>query len=153
MKGIVSTLAALAAASVLMTSAYADDGHRASHGGALVGLEYDGAEAAHLELTADPATGSLTVYLLDAEAEAAVRIPQEIIEAEVYLPNDPQPASIQFKAQENPATGETAGDASVFAAQSDRLKGVSEFKITLHSIFIAGVEIDETSFGYPEGTH
>ncbi len=134
-------------------SASAEGAHTASHGGALAGLEYDGLEAAHLELAADPATGALTVYLLDAEAEAAVRIPQEIIEAEVYLPNDPQPATIEFKAQENPATGETAGDTSVFAAQSDRLKGVSEFKITLRSIFIAGVEIDDTSFGYPEGTH
>ena len=45
--------------------------HVAPHGGALVEL---GEELAHLELVHDPTTGTLTAYVLDGEAEQAVRV-------------------------------------------------------------------------------
>ena len=48
--------------------------HTAPHGGALVGL---GKEFAHVELVLEKATGKLTGYVLDGEAEKPVRLRAE----------------------------------------------------------------------------
>ena len=134
--------------------AWAHEGHEhhAQHGGALVGLEYDGAEVAHLELVLDADAGALTAYVLDAEAEKAVRLPQESMEVTVRLPEQ-DPLEISLAAKENVLTGETVGDTSEFTAQSDRLKGAERFDASVASIFVLGYEVADTNFSYPEGTH
>jgi hypothetical protein len=55
--------------------------HHAPHDGTLVEL---GEEFAHLELVLNAQTGTLTVYVLDGEAEQSVRIAQPEIELTVH---------------------------------------------------------------------
>jgi hypothetical protein len=128
--------------------------HTAPHGGTLVVL---GEEFAHLELVLDPGAGSLTGYILDGEAENAVRIGQEGIEIKI---NDSLPPGggsdrsgyvLTLKAVSNVLTGETAGDTSEFAAQSDKLKGVQKFDAVISVINVKGQTFRNTGFRFPEG--
>lgn len=128
--------------------------HTAPHGGTLVVL---GEEFAHLELVLDPGAGSLTGYILDGEAENAVRIGQEYIE---IIINDSVPPgrgaerseyALALKAVSNVLTGETAGDTSEFAVQSDRLKGVRKFDAVISAIEIKGRAFRNVGFRFPEG--
>lgn len=128
-------------------------GHDAAHGGALVGLEYGDKEVAHLELLLDPDSGELTAYLTDAEAQNPARIPQEAIEAAVLMPGAAKAITLELTAVENAATGEAAGDASVFSVRSEALKGARNFGVTIASIFIQGYEVNDVRFHYPEGNH
>ena len=127
--------------------------HETQHGGALVGLEVDGTEVAHAEWTLDAAQGFLTVYLTDAKAEKPELTPQEMIDLTLYFEGDPAPVPMTLLAQPDPATGKTSGDTSLFAGQSDRLKGATAFKATIASLFVAGQEVTDVSFSYPEGSH
>lgn len=127
--------------------------HSARHGGALVSLEEAGTEVAHLEITLNAADGTVSAYLTDASAETPARTPQETLDLELYFEGDPIPAALTLLAQPNLSAGETAGDASEFKGQSDRLQGATEFKATLATLFISGHEISDVSFGYPEGAH
>ena len=54
--------------------------HHAPHGGS---LQVFGKEFAHLELVLDAATGRLTAYALDGEAEGPVRLKQRLIRLRV----------------------------------------------------------------------
>jgi hypothetical protein len=136
-----------------VTAPHEQPGHGAAHGGALVGLEYGGAEVAHLELKLDPALGDLKIYLTDAEAQDPVRIPQETIEVEVLLTGASEPLVLELAAVEDAATGETVGDASVFSVRSELLKGAEEFSVVIASIFAQGYEVNDIRFRYPEGNH
>jgi hypothetical protein len=128
--------------------------HTAPHGGTLVVL---GEEFAHLELVLDPGAGSLTGYILDGEAENAVRIGQEYIEIKVYDSLPPGAGSdrsgyvLILKAVSNVLTGETAGDTSEFAVQSDMLRGVRKFDAVIPAIEIKGRAFRNTGFRFPEG--
>jgi hypothetical protein len=128
--------------------------HTAPHGGTLVVL---GEEFAHLELVLDPGAGSLTGYILDGEAENAVRIGQEYIEIKIKdtLPpggvSDKSGYALILKAVSNVLTGETAGDTSEFAVQSDRLKGVRKFDAVISAIEIKGQTFRNIGFQFPEG--
>lgn len=128
--------------------------HTAPHGGTLVVL---GEEFAHLELVLDPGAGSLTGYILDGEAENAVRIGQEYIEIKM---NDSLPPGggsdrsgyvLILKAVSNVLTGETAGDTSEFTVRSDRLKGVRKFDAVISAIEIKGRAFRNVGFRFPEG--
>ena len=128
--------------------------HTAPHGGTLVVL---GEEFAHLELVLDPGAGSLTGYILDGEAENAVRIGQEGIEIKVKDTLPPEGETdragyvLILKAVSNVLTGETAGDTSEFAARSDKLKGVQKFDAVISVINIKGQTFRNTGFRFPEG--
>lgn len=128
--------------------------HTAPHGGTLVVL---GEEFAHLELVLDPGAGSLTGYILDGEAENAVRIGQEGIEIKVTdtLPpggeSDKSGYSLILKAVSNVLTGEAAGDSSEFAVQSEKLKGVQKFDAVISVINIKGQTFRNIGFRFPEG--
>jgi hypothetical protein len=128
--------------------------HTAPHGGTLVVL---GDEFAHLELVLDPETGSLTAYVLDGEAENAVRIAQESIEIKIKDSSvqDNGAATdgytVSLKTVANVLTGETAGDSSEFEIQSDRLKGARKFGAVIRKIDIKGQRFTNVDFRFPEG--
>lgn len=83
--------------------------HRAPRGGLLLTLAE---ESAHAELLHDPATGTLTLYLLDDHCEHPVRSSQERIELSLSEPSTLKPLVLEPVA--STLTGETAGDTSCF---------------------------------------
>ena len=117
--------------------------HTAPHGGALVVL---GEELAHLEFVLDQKTGTLTAYVLDGEAENAVRIPGTALE--LKLAKD-SALSLQPVADE--LTGETKAETSTFRGESEGLKGVDSFEAVLVSIDVKGQSFNDVAFRFPEG--
>jgi hypothetical protein len=128
--------------------------HSAPHAGTLVVI---GEEFAHLELVLDPGTGTLIAFILDGEAENAVRIGQQGIEIRIkdMVPTgdgkEPADFTMALKAVGNVLTGETAGDTSEFTAQSDRLKDVQKFDAIISAINIKGQTFRDIDFRFPEG--
>ena len=118
--------------------------HSAPHGGALVEL---GEEFAHVEITLDAATGKLTAYALDSEAEKAVRVKHS--EIEVAVKN--LAVTIKLGGVANALTGETAGDTSEFSGQSDRLKGAANFDGVIKTISIKGRLFKNVAFNFSKG--
>ena len=122
--------------------------HTAPHGGTLVVF---GDEFAHIEFVLDQTTGKLTGYVLDGEAEKAVRLSQKTVELKIHREDIASNFSLQLSGVANVLTGETEGDTSQFAAQSDGLKGASEFHAEIVSIDIKGQMFAHTEFEFPEG--
>jgi hypothetical protein len=121
--------------------------HHAPHGGALQAL---GDEFAHVELVLDAASGRLTAYVLDGEAEKPVRVAQpKLVLKLVDLSGGP--TTVELTAVANPLTGETVGDTSQFEGGSDRLKGASTFSGTLETIQARGVQFEAVPIGFPGG--
>jgi hypothetical protein len=120
--------------------------HHAPHQGTLVEL---GEEFAHLELLLDAATGHLSAYVLDGEAENPVRISQSSLQIKVkdkkgsYL--------VKLKAVANNLTGEKVGNTSEFQGEFKKLKGLSKFEGTIVSIKAKGETFKSVWFLYPEG--
>ena len=122
--------------------------HTAPHGGTLVVF---GDEFAHIEFVLDQATGKLTGYVLDGEAEKPVRLSQKAIELKIHREDIQSEFMLQLSGVANVLTGETEGDTSQFAAQSDTLKGASEFHAEIVSIDIKGQMFTDIDFEFPEG--
>jgi Flp pilus assembly protein TadD len=122
----------------------AEHEHSAPHGGALIEL---GEEFAHVEIVLDAATGKLTAYALDGEAEKAVRIKQSEIEVAV----ENTAVTIKLAGVANALTGETADDTSEFSGQSERLKGATDFDGIIKTISIKGKEFKDVAFNFPKG--
>lgn len=122
--------------------------HTAPHGGTLVVF---GDEFAHIELVLNKTTGELTGYVLDGEAENPVRLSQTAIELKIRREDTQSDFSLQLSGVANVLTGETEGDTSQFAAQSDALKGASEFAAEIVSIAIKGQMFAHIDFEFPEG--
>jgi hypothetical protein len=120
--------------------------HHPPHKGTLVEL---GEEFAHLELVLDPATGQLTAYALDGEAEKYVRLKQKDIEIKITGVKDLP--SITLKAKASMVSGEKEGDTSEFAAQSDKLNGVKEFDGVVSDVTIKGKQFKDVKFNFPKG--
>ena len=146
-----SALACVAAG--LLAAPIAADGadghheHAAPHGGTLVVF---GDEFVHLELVLDPATGALTAYVLDGEAERGVTIRQPSLGVDVQ----PEAGGL-FRVVLAPVasvlTGETQGNTSQFAGRSDRLKGLSRFRGEIRRLEVKGQTFERVSFRFPEG--
>jgi hypothetical protein len=130
-----------------MTASSAQHEHRAPHGGALIEL---GEEFAHLELVLNAHTGTLTAYVLDGEAEHAVRIGQDLVALEIRVANRPVPLALAPVA--NVLTGEQAGDASQFARQHERLKGLKTFTGVVKSVLVRGQAFNDVAFTFPGGS-
>jgi len=118
--------------------------HSAPHGGTLVEL---GEEFAHLEIVLDAASGKLTAYALDGEAEKAVRLKQPDIEVAIKTPAE----AIKLGGVANSLTGETASDTSEFSGQSDKLKGAGKFDGVIKTISIKGKQFNNVAFNFPKG--
>lgn len=121
--------------------------HAAPHGGTLIML---GDHAGHLEFVLDNATGTLTMYALDGEAEQPVRLNSLGIAIQVAAPGK-DPVSLELKPVENVLTGETGTSTSQYGAQNDALKGVSEFTATIPELAFRGMELENVSVNFPAG--
>ena len=117
--------------------------HEAPHGGALVVL---GEELAHLEFVLEPESGSLTAYVLDGEAEHAVRLPGGSLELTLG-----DKGNLEMQPIADELTGETTNDTSTFRGQSDSLKGVDSFQATLTMVELKGQKFEKVTFKFPEG--
>lgn len=84
------------------------------HHGSLIEL---GKEAYHAELVHDDTTDTVTVYLLDADAENAVAIPSKPIVLNLRVAGKPR----QFTLPATPQEGDAEGTASTFAITSKPL--------------------------------
>lgn len=127
--------------------------HHAPHGGTLVEL---GDHFAHLEFVLNPQENQLTAYVLDGEAESAIRIEQPSISLRIesfVADSADAPAreltSLTLVAVANELTGETVGDTSQFVGT---LSGVSAFDGVLESITVKGREFRDVRFSFPKGT-
>ena len=109
--------------------------HEAPHGGMLVEL---GEHFAYLELVLDAEAGSLTVYVLDAEAEQAVRITQPTIGVTFDAPERVTGQAFALAARANVLTGETVGDTSQFGVTDAALKGISVNGARISEITVKG---------------
>jgi hypothetical protein len=120
--------------------------HVAPHGGTAVVL---GDEAYHLELVREPASGTLTAYVLDGHMEDFIRI--EATSFEVTATVNGVSHLLQFRAVANSATGETVGSTSQFEAQAEWLKSTAAFDGVLKSLTIRGTAVTNVSFNFPRG--
>ena len=120
--------------------------HEAPHGGALIAL---GDHVGHGELLIDEA-GKVTLYLLDGEAEAPIRVTQETITIEI-TPEGGDTLVVDLAAVENVLTSETVGDTSQFEGTSEELAGVEHADGRILSIDFRGVQFENVEFHYPEG--
>ena len=118
--------------------------HTAPHGGTLVDLE-----GAHLELVFDLATGKMTGYILDAEAEKSVRIEQKVIR--LVAITRLQTIVVDLDAVGNPLTGEKPGDTSQFEGRSTPLKAFAEFECQVKEITVKGKLLGAAPFPFPKG--
>jgi hypothetical protein len=114
-----------------------DDGHahEAPHGGVLVEV---GEHFAFLEVVLDADTGSVTAYVLDGEAEKALRIAQPAISLTFETPSSVAKQTLILAATANVLTGETVGDTSEFAAISPALKGQTMFTARVSELTVKG---------------
>jgi hypothetical protein len=127
--------------------------HTAPHGGMLVEL---GEHFANVEVVFAGETGELTLYLLDAHAENAVRSSQ----GRLYLAIDalerdgtretPTDLVIQIPAVESALTGETAEHSSQFSELVKPLRGVSGFEGRLQTVFVQGREFKDVAVKWPD---
>lgn len=139
-------VAAVALAALLLGSAYAHE-HKAPHKGTLIEF---GEEFAHLELVLKD--GRLTGYVLDGEAEKAVRVKQKEIEIKIdKIEGKEKSVTVTLKAVANVLTGETEGDTSEFHATSDDLKKVKKFEASVSAMSVKGKEFKDVKFKFPEG--
>ena len=122
--------------------------HTAPHGGTLVVL---GEEFAHVEFVLEKATGKLTAYILDGEAEKPIRLTENTIGLKINQLNSEQTLPLQLNAVANVLTGETEGDTSQFEGQLDALAGVTEFHAEIASIAVKGQIFTDVDFKFPEG--
>jgi hypothetical protein len=129
--------------------------HTAPHGGTLIAL---GDHVAHLELVLDAATGKLSGFVLDGEAEKGVRIAQDVLMIHIEerrlkgaTEGDRSPVKVELAAVANALTGEKPGDTSEFVATSNTLKGVERFLGFVDKITVKGQEFLRVSVTYPDG--
>jgi hypothetical protein len=118
--------------------------HKAPHGGTLVEL---GDEFAHVELVHDRTAGTLTAYVLDGEAEHAVRIVQPTIELRLDAPLS---AQLKLTGRDSPLTGEKAGDTSEFAVTDDVLRTADAAKGAIVRITVRGQPFTDLPFTLPQ---
>lgn len=110
--------------------------HAARHGGVLVAL---GDEAAHVELTCDPATGAVRVWLYDHEVRPArSSAPSLTLTLE-------DGRAIELAAVASALTGESVGDTSFFEGAAPELVGAGELAGELSPVVVAGRELGAVS--------
>jgi hypothetical protein len=116
--------------------------HRAPHGGTLIEL---GEEAAHLELVIDRRSGGLAVYVLDGEAERAVKVAQPQLDVTL----EGAPARVVLRAAANVLTGETVGNSSQFAGRHGGVKVPGPLRGTIGPVTVRGVTYPALAFVVP----
>ena len=151
-----SVVAAASGFFVFFVSAAGAHEHAAPHGGALVEL---GEENAHLEFVLDPERGEVAAFVLDGEAESAVRIAMPALELRVLtwqpaggaLRADPSGVPLRLEAVANVLTGETRGDTSEFRGSVDALRGATAFSAVVDRVQVRGAAWTAVAIRFPEG--
>jgi hypothetical protein len=115
--------------------------HTAPHGGVLVEV---GSHQFNLELLHDAATGTLTLYTLDAHAENFVRTAMRAIDVTLHAGG--QIRSLTLKSVANPATGETVGATSQYEVQDDWLKASGEISGIITELDFNGTKFSGIPF-------
>jgi hypothetical protein len=103
-----------------------------------------GEEFAHVELILDPGLGTITAYVLDGEAEQAVRIAQTSLAIVLDGPTGLANRSLELLPRASVLTGERVGDASEFALSHDALRGLRRVTGRLLTITVRGRTFHET---------
>ena len=117
--------------------------HPAPHGGTLVEL---GKEAAHLELVLDRRAGGLTVYVLDGEAQRAVRVAQTELDVHVNGPDAGARTRVVLRASANVLTGETVGNSSQFTGAHDLFTSAGVVRGTVGPVTVRGTTYPALAF-------
>ena len=120
--------------------------HTPPHGGAPVVL---GDEEFHLEFVREAAAGKLQLYVLDGHLDKFLRIAVPAIEVTATIGGVPQ--TLAFQPVANPATGEKAGDTSLFEAQADWLKTATNFDAVVKLVDVKGKAFKDVRFNFPKG--
>jgi hypothetical protein len=120
--------------------------HHPPHGGTPVVL---GDEAYHIELVLDPAEGRLQAFILDGEMENFVR--SSVPSLEIVATVDGKKRPLVLQAVADAASGEKAGDTSLFETKADWLKTTRDFDAVLTSIEIRGTTFSGVPFNFPKG--
>lgn len=152
MKNLKWAFAAVAATLLLGCSKSDENGpssdnghfHPAPHGGALVML---GQHVAQLELVPEDGGKRWALYVLDGGAARFVRVEQETVSASL------NGRSAVFRAVENAATGETAGNTAKFGLEADWLDPKGRFMVEIDEVVIFGQSFSGIEFAFPEGKH
>jgi len=121
--------------------------HTPKYGGVLVEV---GQHEFSLEVLVDPSSGKLTVWTLDAHAEAYVRIPARTLEAMAKAGAGPE-QGITLKPVANPATGEVEGSTAQFEATADWLKGAQEVEGSVKLVTFGTKTFNDIKFDWPHG--
>ena len=120
--------------------------HVAPHGGQLVEVGEHGA-GFNLELVVHP-DGFLQIYVLDAHAENFVRIPAYSMTFEIQNININN-KQILCEAVEDPVTGETVGNSSLFTS-TERIEEFIPFKGVFTQLDIMEFSYENLSFELSE---
>jgi len=129
--------------------ARAEHAHKAPHAGALVEL---GEHFAHLEVVLHAASGTVTVYVLDGEAEKPIRLKAKKLEIQVDDVDEKKAdLKLELKPVASSLTGEKEGDTSEFSVQSDKLKDVRHFEGVLKEIQVKGKKFEKVEINFPTG--
>jgi hypothetical protein len=139
----------LAGFALALSATLAAHEHHAPHQGSLQVL---GEEFSHYELVLDPLAGKLTIYVLDGEAEKAVRVKQKQLTFKLSpRGSKAKPLTLVAKAVANVLTGEKRGDSSQFEASSPGLKGIAAFDGVLLLGQVKGRSFKNLKIKHPEG--
>ncbi len=101
-----------------------------------------------MELVFDSASGLLTAYILDGEAEQPIRLSTATLTVGITAPGA-TPVSVSLAAVANALTGETVGDSSQFQARVPSLTGLSTFAGILPSLTVKGQAFTDVAFTFP----
>jgi len=121
--------------------------HTAPHGGVLVEL---GDHVAYLEFVLDSETGTLTMYVLDGEAEKALRVTHETVGVLFATPEAIAARPFELQARANVLTGETVGDTSQFTLTQDAFVGLTAFTAKVIEVRVKGRSFRDVAITWPE---
>jgi hypothetical protein len=121
--------------------------HKPPHGGAPVEL---GQEEYHVEFVRDAEAGKLQAFIMDGELEHFIRIVAPSFEVAAQVAGKEE--TLTFRPIANNATGEKAGETSLFEAQADWVKGVTNFNAVLKAIAVQAKTYTNVSFNFPKGS-
>ena len=108
-----------------------------------------GDEQFTIELVREPTSGTLRAYVLDGEMESFIRIAARELDLQVQMPGRQE--TLTLKPVADLATGETAGDTSLFEARADWLKSADTFKGVFRNLKIQDQMFKSVEFSFPEG--
>lgn len=118
--------------------------HESAHGGVAVEL---GEHQFHLDFLADPPSGALKAWVMDAHAENFVRVTNAVLQVRISVQGAER--SMDLVAQANATTGEKVGDTSQFEGQAEWMKGVERFSAVVPRLELRGQTFTNIGFSYP----